>query len=159
MDNKIQKGQNTTPLLKSWEQKHGALRKSRVLLSPSAHNMTCHPFSPDTSLPSPHTRNQLTPAWGVSKGTCDLFSLSPAAAGAPVKPCLKKNQLYFYAFLPPRIFIVSLETILTSSQPFIVDLETKRLQRTAQLSKLIHPCDVIVYRSSQRCIIFKDMGE
>ena len=28
------------------------------------------------------------PAWGVSKGTCYLFSLPPAAAGAPVNPCL-----------------------------------------------------------------------
>ena len=95
---KHKKAEDATPLLKSWEQTHGARSKSRVLLLPSAHNMTSHPFSLDTSLPSPHAQNQLTPAWGVSKGTCDLFSLSPAAAGAPVKPCLKRNQLYFYAF-------------------------------------------------------------
>ena len=28
------------------------------------------------------------PAPGVSKGTCYLFSLPPAAAGVPIKPCL-----------------------------------------------------------------------
>ena len=35
-----------------------------------------------------HTPTQLTPPQGASKGTCYLFSLPRAAAGAPIKPCL-----------------------------------------------------------------------
>ena len=41
----------------------------------------------DTPLPSPHMWNQLTPHQGARKETCYLFSLPPAAAGAPIKPC------------------------------------------------------------------------
>ena len=106
MDKKYKKVKNTTPLLKSWEQKHGALSKSRVLLMPSAHNITSHPFGLDTSLPSPRMWNQLTPAWEC-KGTCDLFSLSPAA-GVPVKPCLKKKKISCVSmhFVPKDIHCV-----------------------------------------------------
>ena len=37
-------------------------------------------------------RNELVPPWGACKGACYLFSLPPAVAGAPVKPCLKKKK-------------------------------------------------------------------
>ena len=43
----------------------------------------------DTPLPSPHLRNEFHSLSGwVSKGIPCLFLLPPAAAGAPVKPCL-----------------------------------------------------------------------
>ena len=42
----------------------------------------------DIPLPLPYTRNMLAPPRGASKGTHHLFFLPPAAAGAPIKPCL-----------------------------------------------------------------------
>lgn len=80
-------------LLKSRESK----RKSRVLgRSPIttppkgwADHLN-HPSAPlEPSPPLPYKRNQLAPPCEPgSKGTHCLFLLPPAAAGAPVKPCL-----------------------------------------------------------------------
>ena len=46
-------------------------------------------------LPSPHLRDQLALLQGVSKGTYYLFSLLPAATGAPIKPCLNLASSQF----------------------------------------------------------------
>ena len=70
----------------------GARSKSRVLGMIPAHSTTrgwadcwSHPLWPNPLI-SPYLtlfRNQLILPWGVSKGTCDLFSLPWAASRAP----------------------------------------------------------------------------
>ena len=97
-DNKIQKDQKTQLLLlKSQEQKQCVGRESRVLHMPPAHNTTKGVGRPPkpTLQPNPRHTPTLTPykeparpPGGASKGTCYLFLLPPAAAGAPIKPCL-----------------------------------------------------------------------
>ena len=84
------------PLLRGWEQKPCQEQKQGTAHAPCTQH---HPWGGqstsatlpagprDTSPPSPHIRNQL-PLRGASKGTCYLFSLSPAAARAPIKPGL-----------------------------------------------------------------------
>ena len=86
------------PLLKSPERKQRVASKSRVLSMPPAQHTTRGvgktpkppPAPPlDTPLLSLPRRNRLaTPPQGASKGTCYLFSLPAATAGAPVKTCL-----------------------------------------------------------------------
>ena len=65
---------------------------------PPAHTTTkgwsdhlSYPSSPTpghTPTLTPYKEPAHHPRQGVSKGNCYLFSLTPAAAGAPVKPCL-----------------------------------------------------------------------
>ena len=47
-----------------------------------------HPSSPRTG-PAPTVSPYKEPPWGDNQGTHYLFSVSLAAVGAPVKPCLK----------------------------------------------------------------------
>ena len=89
LDKRDQKTQ--LPLLKSPEHKQGTAHApcTHRHLRGGQTTRATPPAQPlDTPLPSPHIRNQLPPPWGASNGTCCLFSLLLAAAGAPVKPCL-----------------------------------------------------------------------
>ena len=96
---KIQKDRkNPTATSETWEQKLGVRRKSRVLHISPEHRTTRGagkppntPFRPDPPLPSPRERNELAPH--LREHARDLFSLLPAAAGAPVKPGRKWSVL------------------------------------------------------------------
>ena len=87
---KIQRDQKTQlPFLKSREQEQGtehapAWQHHRRGEQNTPAILWPNPWTP---LPCPHIRNQLTPFWGVSKGTCYLLA-PPAAVGAPIKPSL-----------------------------------------------------------------------
>ena len=61
-----------------YEQKHGPAQCPLHSTHLGGYHLS-HPTSGprDTHLPSPHLRNQFAPPWGVSKGTCYLFSLPP----------------------------------------------------------------------------------
>ena len=77
MDSKIQKAQKAQlPLLKSWEQKQGVRRNSRVLHMPPAHNTTkVTPLVQPLTAPCPHPNKEPTcPHSGRTKETYCLFA-------------------------------------------------------------------------------------
>ena len=88
----IKKARNPTATSKELGTKVGVRNKSRVFHMPPALNTNSgwanHPSHPSsqapgyTAYPHPHIRNKLT----APQGTCSLFSLQSAAAGAPVEP-------------------------------------------------------------------------
>ena len=88
MDNKIQRDQKTQlPLPKSQKQKLGPARAPCT----QHHQEGCQGIYVSflaLALDPLRVRNELAPTWGESKGTCCLFSLHSAKAGALGKPSL-----------------------------------------------------------------------
>ena len=79
------------PLLRSWGQKQGTAHApcTQCHQGVGKHlNHSSGPTSEPVPILPPSKEPAATPYQGASKGNCFLFSLSFAAAGAPVKPCL-----------------------------------------------------------------------
>ena len=86
--------QKQLPLLKSLEQRPEVRNKSRALHLAPAHTTPPKGWEKHLSRPltqplrSSHIRIRLAPLGVNNKGSCYLFLLPTAAAGAPRRPCL-----------------------------------------------------------------------
>ena len=110
MDSKIQKAQKAQlPLLKSWEQKQGVRRNSRVLHMPPAHNTTkVTPLVQPLTAPCPHPNKEPTcPHSGRTKETYCLFAPHCCSRGhsKALPECLLWPLINFYWLMRPRALV------------------------------------------------------